>query len=79
MGGGLVLVLVASRLFWDYVMPRGSSYPHEDKHQAPASTPPHPLSLQDVGPLAAPFLLHSVRKNHQDGWDTIYLIPNNIF
>ena len=57
----------------------GGSTPHEDKHKAPSSTPPHPLSLQDVGPLAAPFLLHSVGKNHQDGWDTIYLIPNNIF
>ncbi len=25
------------------------SHPHEDKHKAPSSTPPHPLSLQDAG------------------------------
>src|SRR5712692_715880 len=26
------------------------SHPNEDKHQAPSSTPPRPLSLQDPGP-----------------------------
>src|SRR5258706_558105 len=28
------------------------SHPNEDKHKAPSSTPPHPLSLQDPGPQA---------------------------
>src|SRR5712692_8309544 len=28
------------------------SHPNQDKHQAPSSTPPHPLSLQDPGPQA---------------------------
>jgi hypothetical protein len=34
------------------------SHPNEDKHKAPSSTPPHPLSLQDGLRL----LLHSVVK-----------------
>src|SRR6266852_7442103 len=28
------------------------SPPNEDKHKAPSSTPPRPLSLQDLGPQA---------------------------
>src|SRR5260221_5349126 len=28
------------------------SHPNQDKHQAPSSTPPRPLSLQDPGPQA---------------------------
>ncbi|HLQ30903.1 MAG TPA: hypothetical protein VK140_16835 [Ktedonobacteraceae bacterium] len=46
-GGGLVLVLVATRSSGDCV-----EHPNEDKHQAPSSTPPRPLSLQDPGPQA---------------------------
>ncbi len=50
-GGGLVLVLVATRSLWGL---RGAhrSHPNQDKHQAPSSTPPRPLSLQDPGPQA---------------------------
>src|SRR5712692_5272496 len=28
------------------------SHPNQDKHKAPSSTPPRPLSLQDLGPQA---------------------------
>ena len=28
--------------------------PHEDKHKAPASTQPHPLSLQETGDVGIP-------------------------
>jgi hypothetical protein len=45
MGGGLVLV--ATSFAWDFVMSRLITYPHEDKHKAPSSAPPRPLSLQD--------------------------------
>src|SRR5438132_3583768 len=30
----------------------GRTHPNGDKHQAPSSTPPRPLSLQDLGPQA---------------------------
>ncbi len=40
--------------------PVGSAHPDEDKHKAPSSTPPNPLSLQDGLHL----LLHSVVKIH---------------
>ena len=29
------------------------SHPNEDKHKAPSTSLPHPLSLQPIGPLAA--------------------------
>ena len=48
MGGGLVLVLVGPDDSAGGCEARGS-YPEEDRHKAPASTPPLPLSLQDVG------------------------------
>src|SRR5258708_224484 len=32
------------------------SHPNQDKHQAPSSTPPRPLSLQDPGPQAPQWL-----------------------
>ena|SRR6266446_3774399 len=38
------------------------SHPNEDKHQAPSSTPPHPLSLQDTGHTFP----DSIVKHHQD-------------
>jgi len=54
MGGGLVLVLVTGRFQWDFVMPRRMTFPDEDKHKAPTSARPHPLSLQDeTGPQAS--------------------------
>jgi len=31
-------------------------HPNEDKHKAPSSTPPCPLSLQDPGPQASQWL-----------------------
>src|SRR6266851_523906 len=40
--------------------PIGAAHPDEDKHKAPSSTPPHPLSLQDGLRL----LLHSVVNIH---------------
>ncbi len=64
-GGGLVLVLVATRSIWGF---RGAnrSHPNEDKHQAPSSTPPRPLSLQDAGGHFLSFP-DSVVTIHQDG------------
>ncbi len=46
-GGGLVLVLVADD--GSGFREANRSHPHEDKHQAPSSTPLRPLSLQDAG------------------------------
>src|SRR5216683_462401 len=45
------------------------SHPHEDKHQAPSSTPRRPLSLQDPGPQASQWIgfPDSVVNIHQ-GW-----------
>ena len=63
-GGGLTLVLVATRLHWDDVMPRPMTFLDEDKHKAPASTPLIPLSLQNQDTPAS--IPHSVVKNHQD-------------
>ena len=37
--------------------PDGSRDPNEDKHKAPSSTPPRPLSLQDTGPQASHFCI----------------------
>jgi len=50
-GGGLVLVNASQ---WGL---RGAkrSHPNEDKHKAPSSTPPRPLSLQDPGQRKAPY------------------------
>ena len=48
MGGGLVLVLVGQTI-QQGGCEAGGSPPQEDRHKAPASTPPLPLSLQDVG------------------------------
>ncbi len=62
MGGGLVLVLVNGDSARVACWPVGSSHPDEDKHKAPSSTPPHPLSLQDGLRL----LLHSVVTIHKD-------------
>jgi len=42
------------------------SYPDEDKHKAPTSTRPHPLSLQDGDAL----LLLQVVKRYQDEGDS---------
>src|SRR5713101_3463932 len=43
------------------------SHPNQDKHKAPSSTPPHPLSLQDPGPQAPHWIgfPDSVVKIHQ--------------
>jgi len=51
-GGGLVLVPGGNALQWGL---RGAtrSHPNQDKHKAPSSTPPRPLSLQDPGPQVA--------------------------
>jgi len=45
-GGGLVLVPDGKAIQWGL---RGAnrSQPDEDKHKAPSSTPPRPLSLQE--------------------------------
>jgi len=56
MGGGLVLVLAAARFRWDFVMPATLRELDEDKHKAPASTLPCPLSLQMAGPQASQYL-----------------------
>jgi len=61
MGGDLVLVLVNGDSARGSCWPVGAAHPDEDKHQAPSSTPPNPLSLQDGLRL----LLHSVVKIHQ--------------
>ena len=34
---------------WSGLREANRSHPHEDKHQAPSSTPLRPLSLQDAG------------------------------
>src|SRR5258706_1190509 len=49
MGGGLVPVLLAPRCVRGLSDSHGSSYPTQDRHKAPSSTPPRPLSLQDAG------------------------------
>ncbi len=41
------------------------TYPREDKHKAPTSAPPRPLSLQKTPPFSP--LPDSVVKHHQDG------------
>src|SRR5713226_15428 len=52
------------------------SHPNQDKHQAPSSTPPRPLSLQDPGPQASQWigLPDSVVTIHQ-GW-TLLVVRN---
>jgi len=37
--------------------------PTQDKHQAPSSTPPAPLSLQDAGALPFPDLIVKIRQD----------------
>src|SRR5579859_5659423 len=49
MGGGLVPVLVRGR-FADFADP-DESRGEKDRHEAPASTPPLPLSLHDEYPF----------------------------
>jgi hypothetical protein len=43
-------------------MPRQMTYPNEDKHKAPSSTPPRPLSLQDAGALPLPDLIVNIHQ-----------------
>ncbi len=62
-GGGLVLVLVATRSI-EFREARWS-HPNQDKHKAPSSTPPRPLSLQDAGRT----FLDSLVTHHQDAGD----------
>ncbi len=63
-GGGLVLVPGGNAIQWGL---RGAnrSHPNQDKHKAPSSTPPRPLSLQDAGRT----FLDSIVKHHQDAGD----------
>jgi hypothetical protein len=49
----------------EYIEKPVGSYPDEDKHKAPTSTFPRPLSLQDAGPQASPSFPHWVVKLHQ--------------
>src|SRR5229473_593066 len=39
------------------------SHPNQDKHQAPSSTPPRPLSLQDPGPQHLNGYDHPIRSS----------------
>ena len=55
-GGGLVPVLLAIRFV--PVRETNESLPHEDRHQAPTSTQPFPLSLQKLS--------NSFVKHHQN-------------
>ena len=59
----------------------GWSHPNEDKHKAPSSTLPRPLSLQDAGDASVPMvqLPHSVVKIHQDGGNAHYPIRSSKF
>jgi len=41
------------------------SHPNQDKHQAPSSTPPRPLSLQDAGRTFPDAIVN----HHQDAGD----------
>src|SRR5713226_6368521 len=52
------------------------SHPNQDKHKAPSSTPPRPLSLQDPGTQASQWIgfPDSVVNIHQ-GW-TLLLVRN---
>ena len=43
------------------------SHLDEDRHKAPSSTLPHPLSLQDGGAAGGPHIPESGRQVHQDG------------
>ncbi len=56
--------------WWQYDSPvfreAEGSYPDEDKHKAPSSAQPRPLSLQDARDACVPFPF-SVLKVHQDG------------
>ncbi len=76
MGGGLVLVLVrVNKSNGASCNPNGIAS-HEDKHKAPSSTLPHPLSLQDVGAasVSLQFLIVKIHLNvtslRTDGDDT---------
>ena len=55
------------------------SYPNEDKHKAPSSTQPRPLSLQDGRDASVLMgqLTRSVVKNHQDGRQLHYSVVKN--
>jgi hypothetical protein len=57
--GGWVGALCLSSSRYDHYASYDSdeSYGNEDRHKAPSSTPPYPLSLQDAGPQAALSLL----------------------
>src|SRR5712692_2484470 len=59
-GGGLVLVPGGNAIQWGL---RGAnrSHPNQDKHKAPSSTPPRPLSLQHAGRT----FLDSIVNHHQ--------------
>jgi hypothetical protein len=59
MGGGLVLVLVATRFVAIIRCLAELRELNEDKHKAPSSTPLHPLSLQNRSPQ------NQYRKLHQ--------------
>ena len=51
----------------------GEACRHEDKHKAPASTPPRPLSLQNRGGRFVSFSF-SVGTIHQDGGERFPVI-----
>src|SRR5579863_3358943 len=76
MGGGLVLVLVAIRCIRPASGEAEGSYPHEDRHKAPASAHPRPLSLQDEARLIPP---HAIVNIHQDEATPHYTIRQEVF
>ena len=59
-----MLVLVATRFPWG-LRRANRSHPNQDKHKAPSSTPPRPLSLQDAGRTFP----DSIVNHHQDPGD----------
>jgi delta 1-pyrroline-5-carboxylate dehydrogenase len=63
MGGGLVPVLGGGRRPVRISDPPHESWCEQDRHEAPSSTPPLPLSLQEVGALLLPNLIVKI---HQD-------------
>jgi len=63
-----VLVLVTTR-FVRFCEANGS-YSNQDKHKAPTSTQPHPLSLQDAEDISVPMsTITPFGKIHQDEID----------
>src|SRR6266851_122833 len=48
------------------------SHPNEDKHQAPSSTPPRPLSLQDPGPQTSMDMIPRFGRQNSSGYDRFW-------